>query len=225
MAAAAAAIGRESRRVFLAIGRLQLAAFEAAPQHFYLIRSIEPIAPNLPHHRIIAARGPFDTEAEERLLRDEKIDVIVAKNSGAAAVFGKIIAARRLRLPVIMVARPPDEASGVGARARTATEALALILAHGARPALRSDVDEGAPKLGARDHLRFAGADDDEGRHVDAFGVGLGEQQLTMTCSSVRPKSISRTSRAFRPPCAGAAARRPRRSGRAASSRLDYKAR
>jgi precorrin-6A/cobalt-precorrin-6A reductase len=137
MAAAAAAIGRESRRVFLAIGRLQLAAFEAAPQHFYLIRSIEPIAPNLPHHRIIAARGPFDTEAEERLLRDEKIGVIVAKNSGAAAVFGKIIAARRLRLPVIMVARPPDEASGVGARARTATEALALILAHGARPGLR----------------------------------------------------------------------------------------
>ena len=59
MAAAAAAIGRESRRVFLAIGRLQLAAFEAAPQHFYLIRSIEPIAPNLPHRRIIAARGPL----------------------------------------------------------------------------------------------------------------------------------------------------------------------
>jgi len=136
MAAAAAAIGRETRRVFLAIGRLQLAAFEAAPQHDYLIRTIEPIAPNLPHHRIIAARGPFDVEAEERLLRDEKIDVIVAKNSGAAAVFGKIAAARRLGLPVIMVERPA-EASGVGVRAAHAAEALALILGHGPRAALR----------------------------------------------------------------------------------------
>jgi len=136
MAAAAAAIGRETRRVFLAIGRLQLAAFEAAPQHYYLIRTIEPIAPNLPHHRIIAARGPFDAEAEERLLRDEKIDVIVAKNSGAAAVFGKIAAARRLGLPVIMVERPA-EASGVGVRAAHPAEALALILGHGPRAALR----------------------------------------------------------------------------------------
>jgi len=136
MAAAAAAIGRETRRVFLAIGRLQLAAFEAAPQHDYLIRTIEPIAPNLPHHRIIAARGPFDVEAEERLLRDEKIDVIVAKNSGAAAVFGKIAAARRLGLPVIMVERPA-EASGVGVRAAHPAEALALILGHGPRAALR----------------------------------------------------------------------------------------
>ncbi len=136
MAGAAAAIGRETRRVFLAIGRLQLAAFEAAPQHDYLIRTIESIAPNLPHHRIIAARGPFDVEAEERLLRDEKIDVIVAKNSGAAAVFGKIAAARRLGLPVIMVERPA-EASGVGVRAAHAAEALALILGHGPRAALR----------------------------------------------------------------------------------------
>jgi precorrin-6A/cobalt-precorrin-6A reductase len=137
MAGAAAAIGRESRRVFLAIGRLQLAAFEAAPQHFYLIRAIEPIAPNLPHHRIIAARGPFNAEAEERLLREEKIDVIVAKNSGAAAVFAKILAARRLGLPVIMVERPAAEAAGDGARAAHPAEALALILAHGVRPARR----------------------------------------------------------------------------------------
>jgi precorrin-6A/cobalt-precorrin-6A reductase len=137
MAGAAAAIGRQSRRVFLAIGRLQLEAFEAAPQHFYLIRTIEPIAPNLPHHRIIATRGPFDVDAEERLLREEKIELIVAKNSGAAAVLGKIIAARRLGLPVIMVERPSAEASGVGARAAHPAEALALILAHGERPALR----------------------------------------------------------------------------------------
>ena len=45
MAAAAAALGREPKRVFLTIGRLQIDAFAAAPQHFYLIRAIEPLMP------------------------------------------------------------------------------------------------------------------------------------------------------------------------------------
>ncbi len=130
MARAAAAIGTKSRRVFLAIGRLQLAAFEAAPQHFYLVRSIEPIATKLPYHRVIVARGPFDVAVEERLLREEKIDVVVAKNSGAAAVFAKILAARRLALPVIMVERP--SATVADAQAAHPAEALALILSHGA---------------------------------------------------------------------------------------------
>jgi precorrin-6A/cobalt-precorrin-6A reductase len=133
MAAAAAALGLESRRVFLAVGRLQLQAFEAAPQHVYLIRTIEPVAPALPRYRVIAARGPYDAESEERLLRAEKIDAIVAKNSGAATVFGKIVAARRLGVPVIMVSRPSDAANAV----HDAAEALALIVAHGVRPALR----------------------------------------------------------------------------------------
>ncbi|VTZ27636.1 Precorrin-6A reductase [Methylocella tundrae] len=133
MASAVGALGDKSRRVFLAIGRLQLAAFEAAPQHFYLIRSIDPVAPAFPHCRAIAARGPFDADAEERLLRDEMIDVIVAKNSGSPAVFGKILAARRLGLPVIMVERPYDALNA----AHDPAEALDLILRHGARPALR----------------------------------------------------------------------------------------
>lgn len=138
MAGAAAAIGGESRRIFLAIGRLQLDAFAAAPQHFYLIRSIDPVAVTLPHHRVIAARGPFDATDEERLLLGEKIDMIVAKNSGGASVSGKILAARRLGLPVIMVARPSRGYGDAGEGAANPAEALALILAHGARhPALR----------------------------------------------------------------------------------------
>ena len=73
MAAAAAALGREPRNVFLTVGRLQIEAFAAAPQHFYLIRAIEPLAPapRLPRHRIILGRGPFTVEAEEKLLREE----------------------------------------------------------------------------------------------------------------------------------------------------------
>jgi precorrin-6A/cobalt-precorrin-6A reductase len=108
MAEAAAALGREPKRVFLTIGRLQIESFASAPHHFYLIRTIEPLThePNLPRYRIIHARGPFSAAAEEELLRKEAIDVIVTKNSGGEAIFAKILAARRLGLPVVMVARP-----------------------------------------------------------------------------------------------------------------------
>ncbi|MGQ0445534.1 MAG: cobalt-precorrin-6A reductase [Beijerinckiaceae bacterium] len=129
MAAAAAALGREQRRVFLTIGRLQIEAFVAAPQHFYLIRTIEPLAlpPNLPRHRVIHGRGPFVAEAEEQLLRDEAIDVIVSKNSGGEAAFAKVRAARHLKLPVVMVARP-RQASELAYH--DPAEVMALLLRH-----------------------------------------------------------------------------------------------
>ncbi len=115
MAAAADALGPEPKRVFLTIGQLQLAAFAKAPQHFYLIRTIEPLAasPGLPNYRVIHGRGPFVVEAEEKLLREESIDRLVTKNSGGEAAFAKILAARNLRIPVIMVARPGKDLQAV----------------------------------------------------------------------------------------------------------------
>lgn len=113
MAAAAAALGPTPRTVFLAIGRQQVAAFRAAPQHRYLVRSVEPPDPAdlPPDSRRLLARGPF-AEAEERdLLRTRRIDVLVTKNSGGPATYGKIAAARALGLPVVMVDR--DEAGGL----------------------------------------------------------------------------------------------------------------
>ena len=41
MPAAVAALGTAARRVFLALGRNELRPFEAAPQHFYLVRSVD----------------------------------------------------------------------------------------------------------------------------------------------------------------------------------------
>jgi precorrin-6A/cobalt-precorrin-6A reductase len=129
MAAAAAALGREPKRVFLTIGRLQLDAFAAAPQHFYLIRTIEPLAfpARLPRHRAILGRGPFAFEAEDKLLREESIDVVVSKNSGGEAAFAKILAARRLGVPVIMVARPQQAAGPV---LHDPAEVMAFLLRH-----------------------------------------------------------------------------------------------
>jgi precorrin-6A/cobalt-precorrin-6A reductase len=128
MAAAAAALGRKPRRVFLTIGRLQIGVFAAAPQHFYLIRTIEQmLPPNLPRHRVVHGRGPFAFEAEEKLLREESIDVVVSKNSGGEAAFAKVRAARHLGLPVVMVARPQQASGPVS---HDPAEVMAFILRH-----------------------------------------------------------------------------------------------
>jgi precorrin-6A/cobalt-precorrin-6A reductase len=109
MPAAVAALGGAARRVFLALGRNELQPFEAAPQHFYLVRSVDPVEPPLalPQAEYLTGRGPFDEADEHALLVQHRIDVIVAKNSGGAATYGKIAAACRLGLPVIMLRRPP----------------------------------------------------------------------------------------------------------------------
>ncbi|TPM44814.1 cobalt-precorrin-6A reductase [Mesorhizobium sp. B2-2-3] len=102
------ALGPAPRRVFLALGRQEVAAFEAAPQHHYLIRSVDPVEPKLavPDATYLLARGPF-REAEERtLLQRHGIDIVVSKDSGGAATYGKIAAARALGLDVVMVRRP-----------------------------------------------------------------------------------------------------------------------
>jgi precorrin-6A/cobalt-precorrin-6A reductase len=98
--------------VFLALGRQEIAPFATAPQHSYLIRSVDPVDPPLgaPHTRYILARGPFAEQHERQLLRENRIEVIVAKNSGSAATYGKIAAARDLGIDVILLRRPeaPD---------------------------------------------------------------------------------------------------------------------
>ena len=107
--AAVAALGWTPKRVFLTVGRLELPAFEAAPQHSYLVRAIEPIDGYLdvPDATLIQQRGPFDPDDEFDLLRREGIEVLVSKNSGGDATAAKLVAARRLGLPVVMVSRPP----------------------------------------------------------------------------------------------------------------------
>ncbi|TXN23617.1 cobalt-precorrin-6A reductase [Methylobacterium sp. WL9] len=108
MAAAAAAIGPAPRRVFLTIGRQELGAFAAAPQHDYVARTIEPIGDLLPVPRLteMSARGPFALEDEIAFLREAGIAVLVTKNSGGSATYAKIAAARELGLPVVIVRQP-----------------------------------------------------------------------------------------------------------------------
>jgi precorrin-6A/cobalt-precorrin-6A reductase len=103
------ALGRNPRRVFVALGRNELTPLCAAPQHHYLIRSVDPVEPpqRLPHASYITGRGPFGERDDHALMAAHRIDAVIAKNSGGSATYGKIAAARALGIEVIMVHRPP----------------------------------------------------------------------------------------------------------------------
>lgn len=126
---AISAIGVAPGIVFSGLGRLSLAALGTAPQHHYVVRVIDPPeAPlALPNVTVIAARGPFHTEDEIELFQKHGIELVLSKNSGGDAAYGKIAAARRLGLKVFMIDRPPiPKRATVG----SSDEAMAWLRAH-----------------------------------------------------------------------------------------------
>jgi precorrin-6A/cobalt-precorrin-6A reductase len=105
---AAEALGAETRRVFLGIGRQHLQVFAACPQHVYLVRLVDPPCEplSLPSAEVIVARGPFDRANDRTMLENFRADIVVARNAGGSAASAKIEAARDLALPVVMIRRP-----------------------------------------------------------------------------------------------------------------------
>jgi precorrin-6A/cobalt-precorrin-6A reductase len=103
------ALGEKPRGVLVALGRNELAPLVEAPQHSYLIRSVDPVEPllRLPHATYVTGRGPFAEADEQQLMRAHGIEAVIAKNSGGGATYGKIAAARALGIEVIMLRRPP----------------------------------------------------------------------------------------------------------------------
>jgi hypothetical protein len=55
---------------------------------------------------LIRGRGPFGAPDEEALMRRHDIDLLISKESGGDSTYGKIEAARKLEIPVIMIRRP-----------------------------------------------------------------------------------------------------------------------
>lgn len=105
---AVAALNGPPRRVMLALGRMHVEAFAAQPQHHYLLRFVdEPEQPPmLPRHSLVVDRGPFTPEGDAALLREHRIELVVCKNAGGKGAEAKLIAARKLGLPVLMIDRP-----------------------------------------------------------------------------------------------------------------------
>lgn len=109
---AVAALDGPARRVMLALGRMHVEMFAAQPQHHYLLRFVDTPErpPALPHHSLIVDRGPFTVAGDSSLMQHHAIDLVVCKNSGGQGAEAKLLAARQLGLPVLMIDRPaiPD---------------------------------------------------------------------------------------------------------------------
>ncbi|AOW46293.1 cobalt-precorrin-6A reductase [Acetobacter ascendens] len=118
------------QRIFLTTGRKELAPFKIAPQHRYLIRSIDAPDPASlpPNATILLDRGPFDVQSEAKLMQDYDITLLVSKNSGGSATYPKLEAARLLHIPVLMVDRPVA-CSNIPI-VETAQQAMAWLQAH-----------------------------------------------------------------------------------------------
>ncbi|MFN6541369.1 MAG: cobalt-precorrin-6A reductase [Nostoc sp. EkiNYC01] len=106
--AAAAALQNQAQRVFLTVGRQELAAFAHLKEIWFLMRMIDPPAGDalVPPGMLLCDRGPFTLNNEKEILIHHNIDTIVSKNSGGNATYAKIIAARELEVKVVMVNRP-----------------------------------------------------------------------------------------------------------------------
>ncbi len=131
--AAAGVLADLGRRVFLSAGRQDLAPFADLRGIWFLVRVIddpaEPLA--LANCEVILGRGPFAAEDEAAWMQAHGIAVLVSKNSGGQATYGKIEAARRLGLPVVMIDRP---AMPEGLAVRSVDEAAAWAESHCSAP-------------------------------------------------------------------------------------------
>lgn len=94
-------------RVFLAIGRQHLSAFSSRNDASFIARMVDLPDP-APHNfqALDIILGKPDTSISEiDFLSRHNIDIIVCRNSGGPTSYGKILAARKLHLPVIMIGR------------------------------------------------------------------------------------------------------------------------
>jgi precorrin-6A/cobalt-precorrin-6A reductase len=106
--AAAAVAPQVAGRIFLTTGRQGLARFAHLTRPWFLVRCVDPPVPPLPPRlEVVLDRGPFTVEGETELMRRHGIGVLVTKDSGGELTAAKLAAARSLRLPVVVVDRPP----------------------------------------------------------------------------------------------------------------------
>jgi precorrin-6A/cobalt-precorrin-6A reductase len=95
-------------RVFLTTGRSGVAPFTDSDAWF-LIRVVTPPDPSLlpRRHEVLLSRGPYAYDAEYKILRDNRIEALVTKNSGGELTAAKLAAATKLGVAVVMIERPP----------------------------------------------------------------------------------------------------------------------
>ena len=94
--------------VFLGTGRQSLERFANLASCNVICRQIDPPDGPFPFAggEFLVGRPPFSVADEVTLFQDRKIDWLIVKNAGGAASRTKLTAANRLKIPVLMLARP-----------------------------------------------------------------------------------------------------------------------
>ena len=79
--------------VLLTVGRQDVAPFRHCPGLRFVLRSIEPPAPEdqPPDCLLLSERGPFTPEGERTLIARHGIRAVVAKNAGGDATAAKLV--------------------------------------------------------------------------------------------------------------------------------------
>lgn len=94
--------------VFLGTGRQTLDRFSNLAGCKVICRQIDPPTAPFPFAggEFLVGRPPFSAADEIALFSKRKIDWLIVKNAGGTASRTKLTAANRLRIPVLMLARP-----------------------------------------------------------------------------------------------------------------------
>jgi len=96
--------------VFLATGRQTLHRFDNLTGRQIICRQIETSEGEFPYEggEYLIGRPPFSVEEEVELFRRRKVDWLVVKNAGGMLSRSKLVAARQLKIPVLLINRPPQ---------------------------------------------------------------------------------------------------------------------
>jgi precorrin-6A/cobalt-precorrin-6A reductase len=98
-------------RHFLTIGRQGVSSFADVSGAWFLVRALDPPQGRTPPQmELLLDRGPYLPDAEIALMSGRRVDTVISKNSGGQATAAKLVGARKLGLPVVMVQRPASPA-------------------------------------------------------------------------------------------------------------------
>ncbi len=97
----------KNARILLALGSQYIDLFKTRKDVFFLVRMIDKPETqiSLHDHQLLIGKPSNDLQQEQAILEANKITHIVCRNSGGTGAYAKIEAARKLKLPIIMVSR------------------------------------------------------------------------------------------------------------------------
>lgn len=106
---AAAAHIPQGSVVFLATGRQTLHRFANMTGRRLICRQIDTSEGAFPFEggEYLIGRPPFSVEEELELFTRRKVDWLVVKNAGGILSQSKLVAARQMQMPVLLINRPP----------------------------------------------------------------------------------------------------------------------